>query len=387
MKCINLDWLEVYLHEAEKYPLGVNYFERWGYKVAKRDYGTPQYSEMFTIFNAYNFPMYEIRRAPYSTKDNKGIFDKDACHLRLTNRQCYSPMAIDDLRKFLTTHGYQFSGITRCDICCDFNRFDNGDYPADFVREYMANKYHKIGNSRVHVFGSDYNKRELIAIGDNGKKILHNPKIYHQGHELTAHGEDGQCVKHFNSLKWGSPSSRISTKLYNKSKELAECGMKFHIIDNWEAAGLDKNNVWRLEFSISSDAKTWVSNDGEFFKFGLENIESPDKLAWLWNVLCSKYFVFTKLAYTRRGTIQRKDRSPAYLPFNLTDVEPYKPISLPVQSEPNRTDKLLIKKLRAIIQDTTKPLDVRQSAQRLIGYYATHHRTDPTGSGQLFANP
>lgn len=386
MKIVNLDWLELYLHEGEDFfPLDANYFVRQGYKVEKRQYGTPQYSQMFTIYDrSGKFPLYEIRRAPYSLKRFGGIFDENSCHLRLSNRQCYSPTAIEDLRKFLVMHQYTYDHISRVDICADFNHFDNGDDPSTFIRRYMANQYHKIGLSRVHVYGQDYSN-ELVVLDTNKGRIVRRPKILHRGQEIAAHGEDTTYTKQFHSLKWGSPSSRISTKLYNKSKELNEVAMKFHILDNWTAAQLNTKNVWRLEYSINSDAKNWVNDDtGEVFKLGLSELDSPDKLNFLWNILTQKYFLFTCAELTRNGTPRRKNRCPHYLPFNTNKIETYRPIRLTQNLEPTRTDKLLIKKLNQIVKNISNPTDVRESARNLIGFMAMRHRTDATYSDRIF---
>ena len=66
-QCINLDWLEV--HCLEPSMLNAAYFTAAGYNVKVREYGTPQYKEMFTIFedSGYKLAMFEIRRSPYST--------------------------------------------------------------------------------------------------------------------------------------------------------------------------------------------------------------------------------------------------------------------------------------------------------------------------------
>ena len=375
MKVVNLDWLEIYCHEGSNFPCDGDYFRRQGYNVSAREFGTPQYREMFTILDARRFPMYEIRRNPYSIKRNGGVFDENACHIRLANRQCYSPTAVRDLREFLLRHDYTYNNISRVDIAADFNRFDNGDSPADFVRRYMAGSYHKIGNSRVHVYGQDYNASELVVI-DNRGKVIQRPKILHRGTEVAAHGTDDNYCKSFTSLKWGSPSSRVNTKLYLKSKELAEVGMKFYILDNWEAVGLDTSDVWRLEFSVSSDAKNWACDDtGEFFRLGFEQIDTPDRLSFLWNILAAKYFVFTTATTTRTGTPQRKDRCPRYNPFDLSAVDSFRPVTLTTDKPLNRTERMLLRWLYDIRHDPATPTDAKWGCKQVIEYLNKHSRT------------
>lgn len=66
-------------------------------------------------------------------------------------------------------------------------------------------------------------------------------------------------------LSWGSKHSNIKWKLYNKSLELFEyqtvdgqqvrqCS-KPYIVRQWQAAGFDDSNVWRLEVSVTPMAK------------------------------------------------------------------------------------------------------------------------------------
>ena len=59
MKLVNLDWLEVYcLEPAGRAMPDATFFVAQGYEVKAREYGTPQYREMFTIFDGGHFPMY-----------------------------------------------------------------------------------------------------------------------------------------------------------------------------------------------------------------------------------------------------------------------------------------------------------------------------------------
>lgn len=378
-RCVNLDWLEVFLIEPnDVIPHDADFFESRGYHVKRREYGTPQYKEMFTIYTPSSGGAYEIRRNPYSLKSEGGIFEKGACHLRFTNRECYNHTAIDDLRKFLITFSYKFKGITRADICLDFNQFENGESPNLFCQQYMAGKYHKIGLSRVHVYGYDFREDEIIVKDEKGR-ILKNPTIYRNGHIIAAHGTDKLYRTFFNSLKWGSPSSAVNTKLYNKSMELQEQKMKFHIVDAWEAAGLDTNrDVWRLEFSVSTDAKDWLCDGtGETFRLSLDNLRTPGDLNFVLNNLIARYFRFTIASYNRNGKPQRKDRCEEYKPFDLTQSEVFKPVRLTENIEPDRVDKMLVKRLRSIAENKIKPKATkseREAARELLYYFHIHRR-------------
>ncbi|MBR0341902.1 MAG: hypothetical protein IJH64_06605, partial [Oscillospiraceae bacterium] len=63
----NIDWLEVYCLESnQRYPCNAEYFERAGYYVRQREYGTRVYKEMFEITDKDGNPLIEIRRNPAS---------------------------------------------------------------------------------------------------------------------------------------------------------------------------------------------------------------------------------------------------------------------------------------------------------------------------------
>ena len=338
-RCVNLDWLEIYCIESE--PLSWTYFQEQGFEVSPRAYGTPMYREMFTI-SRDGFQWLEVRRDPYSPRSLGGIFDDGACHIRLCNRTCYTIDPVGDLREFLIKYKYEYRGITRVDICVDFLTFDRGDKPQGIINDFMLGKLSKINQCNV-----------------------------------SAHGRDMWDGRYWNSLKWGSESSMVTTKLYNKTMELNRPGHeKFYIRDTWEAAHLcsrqlctyDYRNkdgsvcqrygfryvpygtaiakpvpqnsvkevqVWRVEFAIHANARHWINmENGQYHRLELSTIDNRLKLLFLFHALASRFFHFKRLVYTREGNLQRKDRCPdkvlfvtsreeqAYRPKALAKVKP-----------------------------------------------------------------
>lgn len=335
-RCVNIDWLQVYCREPYPYNLDADYFERQGYTVERRDYGTPQYREMFTVFQD-GFPFIEVRRNPYSIKANGGIFDKNACHLRLTNRSCYAPTPIDDLRKFIIAHNYEYISISRIDICLDFNFFDFGDKPEKVLQNYMERKLSKINQCNI-----------------------------------GAHGKDRWDGRLWNSLSWGSKNSMISTKMYNKSLELKETHDKFYIRDAWKEAGLRTDiDVWRVEFSIKSDMKGLVKLDtGEFIDNTLTNYDDRHKCLFRFHALADKYFHFKYVEVQDNGKLRRKDRCRDKVLFIISrDEQAYKPARLTKQHEPNRTDKILVNRLYSIADNYNLSAGDREAAIKLITYF------------------
>lgn len=272
MRCINIDWLEVYCLEDSFVPHDAGYFRDRGWWVQERAYGTRVYAEMFTLMGADNFPLLEIRRKPVSS-----VLEPLACHVRLVNRSCYFQDAVSALRKFLGDYGFIFQRISRVDLALDFEFFDSGDDPQVFIRRYMKGKYAKINQSN-----------------------------------LTAHGKDDWHAREFNSISWGAPSSPIGTKIYNKTLELREVKDKPYIRQAWFLAHLvddperlirksDDGEVspviWRLEFSIRSAVKNWVDVDPDpklhrSVRNTLEMYDSRDKMLAMFASLVEHYFHF-----------------------------------------------------------------------------------------------
>ena len=74
VKCINIDWLEVFCIEPAD--LCANYFKNLGWDARQREYGTPQYREMITLYNKHGKTFLEIRKNQYSLKKNRRISEE-----------------------------------------------------------------------------------------------------------------------------------------------------------------------------------------------------------------------------------------------------------------------------------------------------------------------
>lgn len=302
VRCVNIDWLEVHAREPLHEPRDVYYFGSKGYQVRRRDYGTRVYREMFTLLAPNDEPLLEIRRDPAS-QGLSGIHDENECHLRLCNRTCYFDNAAKFFATFLATHGYTDIRISRVDVCLDFVTFDKGDDPQSFVRRYFKHKYAKINQGRI-----------------------------------SSHGEDTWSGQEWNSLSWGSKSSAVTTKLYNKTLELYDVKLdrfaKPYIREAWFRCGLiddiqrvTKNgesvNVWRVEFSLRSAVKNWVpiNLDGNEKKFQslrntLDVYDGRDKLLVMFASLARHYFHFKKFEPSKR-----KDRCKDKILFEFAENE------------------------------------------------------------------
>lgn len=292
-RCVNLDWLEVHCFEPSNDPHDAAYFRRAGLEVVEREYGTRVYKEMFTISDRRGNPFVEVRRNPYS-QGFQGVHAAEECHLRLVNAACYYDDAALRLQNFMDAYGYTFNRIARVDICLDFEKFDEGDDPAKFLSRYLRQVYSKINQGNI-----------------------------------TAHGTDRWDGQLWNSVSWGSPSSAIGTKFYNKTQELYDptsgtfkkphiryawlkCGLidDFHKVLKKNEDGWYQPQIWRIEFSIRSSVKKWFTielngkeRNYQSIRNTLEMYDCREKLVTLFAALQQHYFHFK---HYEKG--KRKDR-------------------------------------------------------------------------------
>lgn len=364
-RCINLDWLEVCALEPVTKPLDADYFRSCGFVVLEREYGSKVWRSIFTLEDNHGHAFLEVRREPKSE-----IIAPNITHLRLVNRYCYFEDAPDIMQAFMDTHGYQFHHITRVDICLDFEYFDYGDKPRDFMRRYIEGKFSKINQANVH-----------------------------------AHGTDKWEGRVWNSVSWGAPSSDVGTKFYNKTLELydpvTKTYAKPYIREAWQATGLvddmtkcTKRNkdgqlytpeIWRVEFSIRSSVRKWFcieldgkSRNKQSIRNTLDMYNSKAKLIIIFASLADHYFHFKYLIKHYKfyleghsdGYPQRKDRCPDKLLFRWKDTQQFYKIEKEYVSgnnKPDRSNTRLLAMLKEF-RDRTFDREVKASASVVINY-------------------
>jgi hypothetical protein len=183
------------------------------------------------------------------------------------------------MAEFLIRHDYDFQRIYRIDVAYDFRAFDYGDDPERFIRRYVEKKFSKVNQTKVKCFGAD-----------------------------------GWTNIQWESVSWGSPTSMVGTKMYNKTKELAASGWnKPWIVQQWFECGLidrmtDLPNVWRIEFSLHSSIKDWIRiEDSDAKKTAtkliphtLELFDGRDRLWQRFQDLAHHYFRFKYVEYNQQ---------------------------------------------------------------------------------------
>lgn len=239
-RIVGIDWLELYVNEGYGIDYSADGFRSRGYLVRERDYGTKTMKEMFTLLDDRGNPFVEIRRNPRGLDAGaiQTVYQEGDAYVKLANMYCYDENPVVIMCEFLRRENYHIKKIYRIDLFTDFEIFDSGDKPANVVRRIVNHTYSKIN----------------------------------QSHRRTS-GEDTwtECLD--NWISWGRQGSMVSTKIYDKTKELKDTGMhKPYIIEKWRKAGYiddvvnltrEKQPVqmWRIEFSIKGNAKGWIYVD------------------------------------------------------------------------------------------------------------------------------
>ena len=240
MRVFGIDWLEFFVSEDPAVDYSIEGFRSRGFDVIDREYGTKTMSQMFTLLDYSGDGMIEVRRAPRGLEKHAefNVYTYGDSYVRLTNKYCYIQNPMKFLLDFLASQRYTLKKIYRIDLFTDFVRFDTGDRPDKVMRRIVQHKYSKVN----------------------------------QTHRRTS-GEDTWTECFDNWIAWGASGSMVSTKIYNKTKELRENGMKKPwILDEWRRAGFIDNSteiskngipvdVYRLEFSIKGNAKGWIVID------------------------------------------------------------------------------------------------------------------------------
>lgn len=148
-----------------------------------------------------------------------------------------------------------FNAVGRFDVCCDWVA---DDIKLEFLRHLNSGHYYAQGKHE----GSNW---------------------WHDTNTTDSH-----IRKQLHCLSWGSKKSEIKVKVYNKSREQGtlngniDDAEKPWIVNEWRAANMPIDKVWRLEFSMSGAGQLRFENK----PITLEEIASPQ---WVCNVFLSFY--------------------------------------------------------------------------------------------------
>ncbi len=334
-----IDWLEIYCLERKNIDIKGR-LELRGYRVEIMPYTTRIYGQVLQVYKGNSEPYFTICRKPLSVRQNgsNGILKAGSCHIKLHNHLCYMDNVGAVAMQCCKDAGVTIQSISRIDVCADFQYFYNGMHPSTLIKGFASEKYLKIGQPR-----------------------------------FTLHGTTEKGYNYYNSVLFGSKSSSVYTRFYEKSLEMREVAQKDWIVDCWRSLGFDLNNkqVWRVEFAVHGPGrKTLDRKTGEVQEITVQDLCSRDRIKFLFISLAKRYFVFTKA-----DTATRKYNQERLVLFDLNPaVEKYSPLPAARKTVTTRTTKqvyeYLIKESKSShIYSFEERMHLWKTAKNL----ATHH--------------
>lgn len=303
---LSVDWLSVFCIFAGDGDIW-HPVESDKYSFKREDFGT----RCFSTFHRARMKndeggwdeFAEIQSIPYSS-----ILPPYAIIIRFVNRALYMPDFWSVVTDFLKLQNIEIRGISRIDVCADFNQFATMT-PKSLIEGFAAKKYRHIGRG-VGSLAFDHG----VAQGDYGVR--------------------------YTGLTFGTHSSDAHVYLYNKTFELLTQGDKPWIRERWNRVGLDVQNVWRLEVSIKSaglrfkdkKTQTTITIDDTF-------VSNEDALDKVYHTFIRKLFSFI----VNKANIKNVTREPRLVLFDDRPV--FDRGSICNLSPGNRMERILIKQL------------------------------------------
>lgn len=272
---VGVDWLTIYCKLTSAHFLRLeNSAAEFLSEIS--DYPTANYLYRCVVYEIAGNKRLGFCEILFGVKSS--VLPPASCHLRIFNAQLYTSTWYYKLRRILVLAQLRYQGITRLDIYADFNRFYAGLKPETLIQNYIKAKFLKIGiNNGYLAF-----KSMGYAIGNGATRLS---KDFHVG------------APDINAITWGR-KGYIQTQLYNKTLEIKTIKYKPWIVSSWEAAGLDIENVWRLEFRIQKAAKGIRLLDcNELFALGHSEISDNRRVLDLFLAYADKYARFVKRDY------------------------------------------------------------------------------------------
>lgn len=245
----------------------------------------------------------EVQSVPYSS-----ILPPYAIIIRFVNRVLYLPEFWALVDKFLQLNQIEIRGISRIDICADFNQFATMDAKA-LIEGFASKRFRHIGR----------------GVGS----LAFNHGVHH-----------GDYGVNYTGLTFGTHSSDAHCYLYNKSFELLTQGDKPWIRERWKNVGLDVREVWRLEVSIKSGGlKFKDKKTKEIIQVDADMAADGDALDKIYHSFIRKLFSFVN----NHPGIKNITREPRLVLFEDRPV--YDRGSIANLSPGDRAARVLIKSL------------------------------------------
>ena len=324
---VSIDWLQIYADVSL-----LKYSDEYEAKIL--DYGTKNFEILEEVYLQGSL-FCSVQRKPRSE-----IIKSHTAVIKFENSLLYFADAETIIATFLRECEIHLLSITRIDLAVDFKKFKNGLLPQSLIKGFMKEKYLKNGRGKYTLIGSQKNVLDVSY------------------------------------LRFGTKSSDVNVYLYNKSLEMKEKVYKPYIAERWrQLEGSPLQDVWRLEFSLTAKATTFIDEQtGEIQTITLNTFSNTKQQKEIISALEKRYFEFKVNDGQKNKTRMKR--------LLLLDLEQttFTNRYLPAGSDIYKRDKILMKNLYTLdkehrdipnylIEAKTDLIDFMTQNQTLKEYY------------------
>lgn len=289
---ISIDWLQIYADVSL-----LKYADEYEAKIL--DYGTKNFEILEEVYLQGSL-FCSVQRKPRSE-----IIKSHTAVIKFENSLLYFADAETIIATFLRECDIHLLSITRIDLAVDFKKFKNGLLPQSLIKGFMKEKFLKNGRGKYTLIGSQKNVLDVSY------------------------------------LRFGTKSSDVNVYLYNKSLEMREKVYKPYIAERWkQLEGSPLQDVWRLEFSLTAKATTFIDEQtGEIQTITLNTFSNTKQQKEIISALEERYFEFKVNDGQKNKTRMKR--------LLLLDLEQttFTNRYLPAGSDIYKRDKILMKNL------------------------------------------
>lgn len=196
-----------------------------GYRLENYD-GNNIFKKRAILFDNQGTKLITMLWQPHSS-----LLSKNLMTVQFSNEVLYFERERECITLLHQVCEHIFNSFSRLDVCLDFQVTDT---QSAIIRKLFNGSMYVQGKAEGSIF-------------------------WHESEYKGIKARAPHC------LSWGSPTSKIRCKLYNKSREqnlLSEDKEpeKPYIVDIWKSAGFDILRMWRLEFSLTSTGQMQWAN-------------------------------------------------------------------------------------------------------------------------------
>lgn len=354
---ISIDWYQVYCLSTPETNIVHSCYVSGKSKNSKGyisqyyvDYGIEHhslYSKSATI-RLHDFPLVHIYWSPRpSSLDPKGVA------IKVANRVLYSSSWSFYLHDIIAALHLRLVGITRVDLCCDFQKFHGDLLPNVFIQNYVRSGLIETDESEDP---AEVEEKPMYIRKGSNSFCIHGSKRLCFGDGEKKRNILGSSVR-LDYIRWGTRNSGVCTYLYNKTQELKDKKSKPYIQKFWEEQGIIEDEdlpVYRLELSINAKGlkvrPASLSTKHLRFTPGLvrtlsgDDFATQDAVEQLFWSYAARYFVFKVVGKQR----YRKDMKELQL-FDVDVVPTVKPSYINKQYDTGTAERRASKTLEKIM--------------------------------------